>query len=181
MKMIDPPGGWRYGFPKAFTIRDGQSLREWLIENGYPAHEIDLFPPDQLPVRIWRQVRPEASPDMMAQAELKAFCTIADRWKLSEGEQMVLLGLSSPELLRSWKAGDIQALAPETIERLGHVSGIFQAINIIFWQPNRADAWMRALNTAPLFGGEAALSRMCCGTVEDLRVVHRFLKAEVYG
>lgn len=39
--MIDPPNGWRYGFPKEFNpARDGD-VRMWLVANGYPQHEID--------------------------------------------------------------------------------------------------------------------------------------------
>lgn len=36
---IDPPSGWRYGFPKIYS---GQgNVLEWLVENGYPQKEID--------------------------------------------------------------------------------------------------------------------------------------------
>lgn len=39
--MIDPPSGWRYGFPKALPngITD---IRKWLIEQGYPEHDVDF-------------------------------------------------------------------------------------------------------------------------------------------
>lgn len=40
--MIDPPSGWRYGFPKPLTLRyPGQKHTEWLLEQGYPQREID--------------------------------------------------------------------------------------------------------------------------------------------
>jgi hypothetical protein len=45
---IDPPEGWRYGFPKPAPA-DALSgpflarLPEWLIENGYPAELIELY------------------------------------------------------------------------------------------------------------------------------------------
>ena len=45
--MIDPPSGWRYGFPKQAPadIRDMSSgeLNEWLVKNGYPQEEIDIW------------------------------------------------------------------------------------------------------------------------------------------
>lgn len=38
---IDPPSGWRYGFPKVFdTVKDGDVMK-WLVEQGYPQDEID--------------------------------------------------------------------------------------------------------------------------------------------
>ena len=36
---IDPPSGWKYGFPK---IKDDDSdTIEWLVKNGYPKEDID--------------------------------------------------------------------------------------------------------------------------------------------
>lgn len=34
-KMIDPPEGWRYGFPKELP-EEVVDHREWLLEQGYP-------------------------------------------------------------------------------------------------------------------------------------------------
>ena len=37
---IDPPSGWKYGFPK--VLPEGvEDVIAWLIENGYPQYEID--------------------------------------------------------------------------------------------------------------------------------------------
>ena len=38
--MIDPPSGWRYGFPKVLPEGVTDTIA-WLLENGYPQHEID--------------------------------------------------------------------------------------------------------------------------------------------
>ena len=40
VRMIDPPSGWKYGFPKVLpdNVEDAMA---WLIENGYPQAEID--------------------------------------------------------------------------------------------------------------------------------------------
>lgn len=40
--LIDPPSGWRYGFPKAITqeqYKDITNLKQWCIDNGYPLSE----------------------------------------------------------------------------------------------------------------------------------------------
>lgn len=37
--VIDPPSGWKYGFPKECPdlLTDGKfNLEQWLIDNGYP-------------------------------------------------------------------------------------------------------------------------------------------------
>lgn len=40
--MIDPPSGWKYGFPK--VLPEGvEDAMAWLVENGYPQAEIDSY------------------------------------------------------------------------------------------------------------------------------------------
>ena len=40
--MIDPPSGWRYGFPKAYDENKDGDLRAFLKSNGYPEKNIDF-------------------------------------------------------------------------------------------------------------------------------------------
>lgn len=52
--MIDPPGGWKYGFPKVLPKEaQGRNL-DWLVENGYPAEEIEKMK-DHFYCRYWEQ------------------------------------------------------------------------------------------------------------------------------
>lgn len=34
--MVDPPSGWRYGFPKLKEDTDTRTTEQWLIDEGYP-------------------------------------------------------------------------------------------------------------------------------------------------
>lgn len=52
--MIDPPSGWKYGFPKPIpkeTLGHENTLK-WLVEQGYPQEEIDKFG-DKFYCRYW--------------------------------------------------------------------------------------------------------------------------------
>lgn len=40
--IIDPPSGHLYGFPRALDLHDGETIRQWLVRNGYPEHELDF-------------------------------------------------------------------------------------------------------------------------------------------
>jgi endonuclease YncB( thermonuclease family) len=43
--MIDPPSGWKYGFPKPVPkafFDDGFDLGNWLVACGYPAADVPL-------------------------------------------------------------------------------------------------------------------------------------------
>jgi hypothetical protein len=39
--FIDPPSGWRYGFPKIWDPVDGP-VEEWLLAEGYPQKDIEF-------------------------------------------------------------------------------------------------------------------------------------------
>ena len=41
--MIDPPSGWKYGFPKVIPEERRKDTLVWLVEQGYPQHLIDEF------------------------------------------------------------------------------------------------------------------------------------------
>jgi hypothetical protein len=112
-----------------------------------------------------------------ARKVLRAFFNIAKAWRLVPGEQGALLGVSQPTCYR-WRNGQTTAALPgDTLERLGYVLNIYAALQILLPVPERADAWVRQPNTAPLFGGEPALSRMLGGRVGDLKVVADYLDA----
>lgn len=57
---IDPPSGWKYGFPKIYDRDVDGNCREWMLKNGYPQKEIDACG-DHFYVRQWEVVedRPE--------------------------------------------------------------------------------------------------------------------------
>ena len=39
MMWVDPPSGWRYGFPKIY--KKDRPIQQWLIDNGYPEHDVE--------------------------------------------------------------------------------------------------------------------------------------------
>ena len=55
--MIDPPGGWKYGFPKPLPEPRPEpwNLTLWILSEGYPETELakygDFFPY----LRTWEQ------------------------------------------------------------------------------------------------------------------------------
>lgn len=49
-RIVDPPSGWRYGFPRPFDFTPSHpslpgedyehEYRQWFIDHGYPASEV---------------------------------------------------------------------------------------------------------------------------------------------
>ena len=110
-------------------------------------------------------------------AALRTFFNIARAWDLSATEEQRLLGVQRSTVY-AWRSGDFPArLDADTLERLSYVFGVYSALQVLFPLPERADAWIRKPNTAPLFGGESALARMLGGKVADLFEVRHYLDA----
>ena len=53
---IDPPSGWKYGFPKPIPeeVRLDNRVIEWLVSEGYPQAEIDACG-DRFYCRYWEE------------------------------------------------------------------------------------------------------------------------------
>jgi hypothetical protein len=129
--------------------------------------------------------RPKPSPVELdspgaAAAALRTFWRLADAWQLTPAEQATLLGVGRTTLYQ-WKQGKVGALDRHQLERLSYLFGIYSALQILFPVGQRADAWVRKPNAAPIFGGRSALERMLGGQVGDLYVVRQYLDAQRGG
>lgn len=58
MLFVDPPGGWRYGFPKPMPA-NVQNVDEWLVQEGYPQELVDSWKGKGVPCRCWYQEEDE--------------------------------------------------------------------------------------------------------------------------
>lgn len=104
LTYIDPPSGWRYGFPKVFP--DGvQDVKCWLIDNGYPEAEI-LASGKYFNCRFWQE--PDPAPDLTA--EVKALRT-ALNWFVNDPRFQVAVG-GNPRVVQQMIV-DAKSLAKE--------------------------------------------------------------------
>lgn len=53
VNYIDPPQGWKYGFPKVIP-NDVEDVKDWLIKNGYPKTLIEDYG-DIFYTRHWQE------------------------------------------------------------------------------------------------------------------------------
>lgn len=115
-----------------------------------------------------------ATPGQIA-AGLRAFFTIADKWRLSEAQALTLLGQPKRATFYKWKKGDI-GKAAESLDlatRISYVLGIFKSLEILFQRAETADSWVTQPNLA--FGGTSAMDRMMGGQIVDLAAVRDYL------
>lgn len=53
--MVDPPDGWRYGFPKVCPEEHKHRILDWIVEVGYPKAEVEKLG-KYFHVRCWEIV-----------------------------------------------------------------------------------------------------------------------------
>jgi hypothetical protein len=123
---------------------------------------------------------PDLSSPQAAAAALRSFWRLAEAWKLKPTEQATLLGVGRTTLYQ-WRQGRVGPLDRHVLERLSYLFGIYAALQVLIPLQDRADAWIRQPNEAPLFAGASALQRMLGGQVADLFVVRQYLDAQRGG
>lgn len=60
VNYIDPPEGWKYGFPK--KLPEGtEDVHNWLVENGYPKTLIEMYG-NHFHTRHWQREEDDDEP-----------------------------------------------------------------------------------------------------------------------
>lgn len=127
------------------------------------------------------QVRPfvpEPISDDEAGAMFRAVLNLFGRWGVNDEQAAIMLDLPI-RTYRRWKAGDRGRINRDGKARLSNLMGIHKTLRIIFQEPQRGYAWIKAPNEA--FGGRSALAIMLGGELTDLMRVRRYLDAERGG
>jgi Antitoxin Xre/MbcA/ParS C-terminal toxin-binding domain len=112
---------------------------------------------------------------------LRTFATISERWGLSEGQRLSVLGYPGRSTYHYWlaKARDRKRvlLSVDTLLRLSAVLGIHKNLRILFARMEDEGAWLKKPHDAPVFGGQPPISLVTNGTQDGLMLVRRYLDA----
>ncbi len=107
----------------------------------------------------------------------RAFQKIADRWNLSRGQKLGLLGFPNRQTYMNWEEKKIPTFNFDTLTRFSLIIGIYKALHILYPEENFADAWVKMPNSNPLFQGKPAIDYMASGSIDNLFRVRRLLDA----
>lgn len=127
------------------------------------------------------QLKQDLGARKVSSPALRTFFRIADAWKLSNKEQITLLGNPPKSTYFRWKQAEGVVLPKDTLERISYIFGIYSALQVLLPKAEAADAWIKKPNAAPIFGGRSALDRMLSGQVGDLYLVRQYLDAQRGG
>jgi hypothetical protein len=125
-----------------------------------------------------RDFAPAPISDEEAAAAFRAALNLFRLWSVTDEQAATLLDLPIRSY-RRWKAGEIGRIDRDAKARLSNLIGIHKALRIIFSEPHRGYAWIRAPNSA--FGGRTALEVILGGEMTDLMRVRRYLDSERGG
>ncbi len=116
---------------------------------------------------------------------IRAFAAIAEQWKLSEIQQLVVLGSPGPTTYRRWRyaaqTGGHLILSGGTFARISTVLRIYRALRILFSEAGFQSEWLHRAHDAHPFRGTPPLRRIVTGSWEDLEAVAQFLDAACQG
>jgi hypothetical protein len=113
-----------------------------------------------------------------AAAMFRAVLNLFGKWELTDEQAATLLDMPV-RTFRRWKAEGAGRISRDGRARLSNLMGIHKALRIIFTEPQRGYAWIRAGNSA--FAGASALDVMLGGELTDIMRVRRYLDAERGG
>jgi uncharacterized protein (DUF2384 family) len=106
---------------------------------------------------------------------MQGFFGMMAHWKVDNHTARILLGSPAERTYFEWKRGKVAKLSEDTLRRIGYVAGIWKALQIVYSNPELADAWIKKPNRA--FGGQSPLERMSAGDVTDLAAVREYIDA----
>ncbi|GAB4393228.1 MAG: DUF2384 domain-containing protein [Kiloniellaceae bacterium] len=110
-----------------------------------------------------------------AAAMFRAAVNLFRHWGVTDEQAATLLDLPL-RTFRRWKAEGPGRISRDGGTRLSNLMGIHKALRLIFREPQRGYAWIKAANEA--FAGRSALDVMLGGEITDLMRVRRYLDAE---
>jgi len=132
--------------------------------------------------------RTDAPPDLGARAErerlspaaLKAFFTIAARWKVRDEDARALLGGVSNGPFYEMKRDPERVVDTDRLTRISYLIGIFKALHILHSR-SLADQWVTLPNSNAIFAGQTPLAYMIRGGLPAMQTVRRLLDARRAG
>ena len=125
-----------------------------------------------------RPFSPDPITDEEAGAMFRAALNLFRLWGVTDDQAAIILDLPRRTFAR-WKTGEIGRIGRDGKARLSNLMGIHKALRVIFKEPARGYAWIKAPNAA--FSGRSALDVMLHGELTDLMRVRHYLDAERGG
>lgn len=118
----------------------------------------------------------EADRQRLSAVALRAFRSLAQRWKLSNGDAAALLGVSQSTWERFKRPDHSAVLSQDQLTRVSATVGLFKGLNLLF-ADDMADRWVNLQNNGPLFERKTPIQAMIDGGIPRMLEVRRYIDA----
>lgn len=122
------------------------------------------------------QVQLMAQTEDMQSVGLKAFASMAERWKLTGREAAALMDMSDSTWKRAQKPDFSGQLSKDQTLRLSALVGVYKALELYF-DPPLSRQWVKLANTGPEFDGARPVDAMIEGGLPKIIAVRIYLDA----
>ena len=110
---------------------------------------------------------------------LRTFLAIADLWRLTEAQRILVLGYPSRSTYHSWckqaREHGAFTLDVDVLTRISAILGIHQGLRVLFPTEQLGVEWLRTPHNALIFGERPPLDLVTSGSQDGLLSVRRFL------
>jgi len=117
----------------------------------------------------------------LARAGMAGLVRIGEHWGLTVDQQRALLGGLAKTTYYALLKGSARTVAPDTLERLSLLMGIWGNLEILIPDPQAALGWMRRPHPDHRFGGLSPMAWILQGTAAALVDLRRYLEAWRFG
>ena len=119
----------------------------------------------------------EADRARLSGPAIRAYRSLAERWRFSNAEAASLLGVSGSTWDRIKRDGRIAgSLSQDQLTRISALTGIFKGLRLLF-SDDMADRWPRLANHGPLFAGLTPVEAMIRGGIPSMIEIRRYIDA----
>jgi hypothetical protein len=77
---------------------------------------------------------------------MAGFFRIMELWGAGNMQTRRILGGPPEQTFYQWKSGRVRRLPEDTLQRIGYVTGAYEALQILYSDPAQADQWVRKPN-----------------------------------
>lgn len=124
------------------------------------------------------EMRSRANPANRARLSgpgVRSLLRILDAWDVAGGDVCAIMGYVDPAQVEDWRAGRIETLSFDQLERISLILGVHKALAMLFPDPAFARRWLGAVNRDRPFGGRSPLRFMIEGGLDGLLQTRRYL------
>ena len=115
--------------------------------------------------------------EQVASVALSTFFNIMHEWKVSEAQQIQILGTPSSKTFKNWQSSSFLPLNSDTLTRVSYIITIYKNLGLLFPTREQANDWVYKPNK--YLKGDSAITLISSGDLNKMHQIAEYLNAQV--